>query len=121
MTIREGEQLARLDHIFTHKALARSGVLYVFLIITPVNETGHNEPLTGLPIFKPRGGVSILDHGQDNFNDASQMIIGLPALGPDKLYMVPYNPDSQTMITADMHIPEECELLHVNWRTHFHG
>lgn len=98
-----------------------SGVSYIFLVVTPINETDRTEPLTELPILQPRSGADILDRNQVDVDAASQLIIGLPALGSDKLYMVPYSPADQVMITTDMDIPVESELLHVNWRTHFHG
>lgn len=71
--------------------------------------------------MKPQLGANVFEPGQENYDGARQMIVGVPALGIDKAYMVPYDADNMTMFTVDMDIPEDSELLHVNWRTHFHG
>lgn len=98
-----------------------SGVSYIFLVVTPIDGTGRTEPLTELPILQPRAGADILDTHHVDVDAASQLIIGLPALGSDKLYMIPYSPADQVMITSDMDIPADSELLHVNWPTHYRG
>lgn len=72
--------------------------------------------------MKPSGGgVDILARDEEDYDAARQVIIGLPALDSDKLYMVPYDPDNLTMVTANMETSEDAEVLHVNWRTLFRG
>lgn len=104
--------------------LPGSGAYHVFLIVTPL-ENVSSEPLTGLPVLKPCStGVSVYT-AQDPV-DTAQMIVGLPALDSEKLYMVPYSPGNRVMVTAaDMDEDgtdlDDCEVLHVNWRLHSHG
>ncbi|KAK0655553.1 hypothetical protein B0T16DRAFT_397232 [Cercophora newfieldiana] len=118
-----GNKFARLDHILAHEPLRGSRKWFVFLVVTPLADTGKTEPLTGLPILKPAHTGSGLCNAVSE-EDCSQDIIGLSAVGQG-LYMMPYitaSPDGRRLAFGSnkaMELTESTELLHVNWRIHF--
>lgn len=100
--------------------LAGSGVPYVFLIITPLSDTGRSEPLTELPILKPSIGPSLADADADHIDNTSQDIIGIRSLSNSVAqWMVPYDAADLQMAVVNKEVTADTELLHVNWRIHF--
>lgn len=93
----------------------------MFLIITPVENTGENEPLTTLPLVKPKAGKSLAE-STDSIDVVRQDIVGLPALIDDKLYMVPFDISNKTLLSSEIEqLPDDCQLLHVTWRMAYHS
>lgn len=93
----------------------------MFLIITPVENTGENEPLTTLPLMKPKAGTS-LAKSTDSLDGIRQDVVGLPALINDKQYLVPFDINNKTLLSSDIEqLPDDCQLLHVTWRMAYHS
>lgn len=95
-----------------------SGLLYTFMVVTPVKELpGREELLTKLPIVAAVAGQPLV--ATSRIEDTNQELIGLPALGKEKLYMVPFDktPGGWSMITDPS--ATITELLWVNWRIQY--
>jgi hypothetical protein len=93
----------------------------VFLVITPLADTGSTEPLTGLPILKmAASGANIAMAA--SLEDCRHRLIGLPALRRDRLYMVPFTTGpGRRLLTGigNTELEADTELLWVNWRVQF--
>ncbi|EAQ82920.1 hypothetical protein CHGG_10738 [Chaetomium globosum CBS 148.51] len=113
--------VGRLEHIMTHEAVHGSGQFFVFLVITPLADTGSTEPLTGLPILKmAASGANIAMAA--SLEDCRHRLIGLPALRRDRLYMVPFTTGpGRRLLTGigNTELEADTELLWVNWRVQF--
>lgn len=88
---------------------------YVFLVITPLADTGAAEELTRLPILKMAQSIE----------DCRHEVVGLPSLHYDRLYMVPFTAQpGRRLLTAGAgtemtELTADTELLFVNWRVQF--
>ncbi|KAI1494442.1 hypothetical protein F5X96DRAFT_560289 [Biscogniauxia mediterranea] len=123
-----GDHKGRLDQVFVHEALPGSGDLYLFMVVTPVNEfstTQPLDPLTKLPIVQAIAGQPLAT--ASTMEDTNQEIIGLPALEHSSLYMVPFTRDdnglwnfvTQTGDSTTSTDNTDSELLYVDWRIQF--
>ncbi|KAI1811386.1 hypothetical protein GGS20DRAFT_588590 [Poronia punctata] len=99
----------RIDHIFSHAAVYGDERVRVFLVVSPVSQTGIAEDdvdqATGLDIYSLQDPI----------------IVGLPALSQENVYMVPFKPDANHnwMFVSDFEDRSDCRLLHVNWNVGF--
>lgn len=104
---------------------AGSDQSYVFLVITPLTDTGSMEELTRLPILKMARPGEDISHAQSADNCRHE-VVGLPALQRDRLYMVPFTAQQRqqgrrllTGTAGTTELTADTELLFVNWRVQF--